>query len=178
MRCHALLTEAGYAAMDLATYRRVRGPEDFPPGTGIANVLFAPEETAAGNPYFRDAPPVTVAEIPAGAFVRAEDGSIGLNDPVDLPPGRYIVSAHFTASGKDNEIFSGVEADGETIFRYHTYTALMAENYTEWVVQIDRPSRVAPYLRFLRGSDPTLRWTGATIRRLPAFDGWAAPVIE
>ena len=75
-------------------------------------------------------------------------------------------------------MFAGVEADGEVIFRYHTYTSFMAESYADWVIQLDRPARVAPYLRFLEGTDPTLRWNGARVARLPAFDGWAAPVME
>ena len=77
-----------------------------------------------------------------------------------------------------NSVFAGVEADGEVIFRYHTFTRFMAESYSDWVIQLDRPSRVAPFVRFLQGADPTLRWNGASFRRLPGFDSWAAPVLE
>src|SRR5215831_13226179 len=52
MRCHALLAEAGYSAVDLATYVPITCAQDFPPDIGVANVLFAPRETTAGNPYF------------------------------------------------------------------------------------------------------------------------------
>jgi FkbM family methyltransferase len=177
MRCHALLTEAGYLAVDLATYLPIAEAHDFRPGTGVANVLFAPRERAAGNPYFSGAPPEKVASLPVGDFIAA-GGDISLRQPLPLPPGRYIVRAEFTAEGTDNEVFAGVEADGAVIFRYHTFTRFMAGSYRDWPIQLDRPAQIAPYLRFLRGADSSLQWHGATIERVPAFDGWAPPIIE
>jgi len=178
LRCHALLTESSYAAIDLATYRRVHGAADFAPGTSVANVLFVSEESMTASPYFGEAPPVDVTALTAGDFARAPNGDIRLRTPLELPPGRYIVKAEFTAEGRNNEVFAGLEADGETVFRYHTSTAFMAESYTDWVIQLDRSARITPFLRFLTGADPTLRWTGARVRRLPAFDGWLPPVID
>ena len=64
------------------------------------------------------------------------------------------------------------------IFRYHTFTHFLADSYADWVIQLDRPARVAPFVRFLEGADPTMRWNGATVLRLPGFDEWAAPVVE
>jgi hypothetical protein len=177
MRCHALLAEAGYVAVDLATYVPIASAQDFRPGIGVANVLFAPRETAAGSPYFSGTPPEPVATLPTGDFAVA-NGEISLRTPFMLPSGRYIVRAEFTAEGIDNEVFAGVEADGAVIFRYHTHTRFMAQSYREWVIQLDRPSRISPYLRFVRGSDGSLQWNGATIERLPAFSGRLAPAIE
>jgi len=178
MRCHALLTEAGYAAMDLATYRQIRSAADFPPGTEVANVLFVPEEAVAGSPYFGSRAPEHEVTIPADRFQIAANGDISVRDPVMLRPGRYIVGAAFTAAGTDNEVFAGVEADGQVIFRYHTHTKFMAQSYTQWVIQLDHAARIGPYLRFLRGNDPTLVWKGVDVHRIPAFDGWESPVIE
>lgn len=178
MRCHALLTAADYLAVDLSTYRPIRVAADFGRGAGVANVLFVPRERASGSPYFSEAVPEEVAMLPAGRFIRAANGDIRLPAPLDLPAGRYLVNADFTAEGTDNSVFAGVEADGEVIFRYHTFTRFMAESYSDWVIQLDRPSRVAPFVRFLQGADPTLRWNGASFRRLPGFDSWAAPVLE
>jgi FkbM family methyltransferase len=177
MRCHALLTEAGYLAVDLATYLPVASAADFRPGIGVANVLFAPRETTAGNPYFSAAAPEPVAALPAGDFA-VKNGDISLRVPFMLPAGRYIVRAEFTAGGTDNEVFAGVEADGAVIFRYHTFTRFMAQSYRDWVIQLDRPARVSPYLRFVRGSDGSLQWNGVTIERLPAFSACVPPVIE
>ncbi len=176
MRCHALLTEAGYAAMDLATYRRLESAADFPPGTGIANVLFLPRGRAEASPYF-DTRQERVAWLPPERFARDEAGSITLTEPLNLTPGRYILRADFSADGTENEVFAGVEADGEVIFRYHTYTRMMASSYRDWVVQLDRACGVAPYLRFLKGTDASLDWRGVEVLRLPAFDGMRAPVL-
>jgi FkbM family methyltransferase len=177
MRCHALLTQAGYSAVDLGTYAPITSAQDFRPGTGVANVLFAPRETTAGNPYFSGAAPEPIASLAAGDFA-VGNGDIGLRTPFPLAPGRYIVRAEFTAGGTDNEVFAGVEADGAVIFRYHTFTRFIAQSYRDWVIQLDRPARINPYLRFVRGSDRSLQWNGVTIERLPAFSGWIAPAID
>lgn len=178
MRCHQLLVEAGYVAMDLHSYRRIETAADFGAGATVVNVLFVPQEKVGDSPYFSAAAPEVVAELPASRFSRAGNGDISMPEPLDLPIGRYLVEAHFTADGKDNSVFCGIEADGEVVFRYHTYTAFMAESYRDWVVQLERPSKLGLYLRFQHGSDSSLRWNGATVKRLPAFDGWAAPVME
>jgi FkbM family methyltransferase len=177
MRCHELLEEAGYSAVDLASYSPIASAQDFRPGVGVANVLFAPREATAGDPYFSGAGPEPVAFLPRGDFAVA-NGDICLRTPFMLTPGRYIVRAEFTAAGTDNEVYAGVEADGAVIFRYHTFTSFMAQSYRDWVIQLDRPARVSPYLRFVRGADPSLQWNGVTIERLPAFAGRGGPVVE
>jgi hypothetical protein len=116
--------------------------------------------------------------IPAEQFTRSEDGGVSLSNPIPLAPGRYIVRADFSADNDKNEIFAGVEGNGEVIFRYHTNTRFMAGSYRDWVIQLDRPTQIAPYLRFLKGTDPSLIWRGTQIVHLPAFDGYPAPVIS
>ena len=176
MRCHALLTAAGYLAVDLGTYRRISVGADFANPTGVNNVLFVPEEKVSASPYF-DARQEVVASLPAAAFERDAAGGARLREALALPPGRYLVRADFTAAGTDNEVFAGIEADGETVFRYHTFTAFMAECYRDWVVQLDRPASITPFLRFLRGSDSSLDWRGAQVLRLPGFDGLQPPLL-
>ncbi len=178
MRCHALLTEAGYRAVDLSSYRRIDTTADFAPGAGVVNVLFVPTEALSSNPYFADKPPIRIADLPADRFHQATNGDISLPEPIDLPPGRYLVHADFTAEGTANEVYAGLEFNGEVVFRYHTFTKFMANSYADWVVQLDQPGKLAPYMRFLAGSDASLRWKGASVHRLPGFDGWSAPVLE
>jgi FkbM family methyltransferase len=178
MRCHELLTAAGYLAVDLASYRRVRTKADFSASIGVANVLFGAREMVLANPYFDDALPATVATLGADRFTIAPNGDVSMSQPLQLPPGRYIVRANFLADGTENEIFAGVEADGEAILRYHTYTRFMAESYADWPVQLDHPAHISPYLRFLRGTDPGLRWKGVEVLRVSAFDKWSPPIIE
>jgi FkbM family methyltransferase len=176
MRCHGLLTDAGYEAVDLSTYRRIRSGADFVNPTGVANVLFVPREAVEASAYF-DPRQEVVAKLDASRFRRSPDGGVTMPDPLDLSAGRYILFADFTSRNADTEIFAGVEADGEVIFRYHTNAAFLSETYREWVIHLDRPARVAPYLRFLRGADPALEWRGVEVRRLPAFDGVAPPIL-
>ncbi len=68
--------------------------------------------------------------------------------------------------------------DGEVVFRYHTFTAFMADSYRDWVVHLDWPGKIGPYLRFVVGHDDTLKWDGVDIFRLPGFDGFARGIIE
>jgi FkbM family methyltransferase len=178
MRCHALLSAEGYDAVDLASYVRVVSNADFQPGVEIANVLFVPHEAVDANPYFDQAAPIIAADLPSEMFQTARNGDITLVQPVHLSPGRYIVRTDFVADGTDNQIYAGVEADGEVVFRYHTFTKFMAQSYTDWVIHLERNARISPYLRFIKGRDPSLRWKGAKIIRLPAFDAWKPPIIE
>jgi FkbM family methyltransferase len=178
MRCHALLTAAGYLAVDLASYRRIRTKADFGASVSVANVLFGAQEVASENPYFDEALPEIVATLGADRFTIAPNGDVSMSEPLELPAGRYVVRACFIAKGTENEIFAGVEADGEPILRYHTYTRFMAESYADWPVQLDRSARINLYLRFLRGTDPGLRWNGAQVLRVPAFDKRSPPLIE
>ena len=177
MQCHALLTEAGYRAADLGSYREIRTKADFPDVTGVANVLFVPTEKAEDSPYFAGDGEL-FATIEASRYTRGPDGGVSLPDPIELPAGRYIVFADFASDAADNEVFAGIEADGEVIFRYHTNARFMAECYRRWVIQLDSPARIAPYLRFIGGSDPALIWRDTRITRLPAFDRLPAPVIS
>jgi FkbM family methyltransferase len=178
MRCHALLTDAGYLAIDLASYDRISTKQDFRPGTSVANVLFVPQDAAAQNPYCDCSDRDTIATLPAGRFAIAANGDVSLPESLELPPGRYIIRADFTAEGADNEVLAGVETDDDVIFRYHTHTRFMAESYTDWPIQLDHRTRIKPYLRFVRGGDPSLKWNGATVLHLPAFDRYDPPVIE
>jgi len=178
MRCHALLTAEGYDAVDLASYVLIRSNADFQPGTGVANVLFVPHESVSSSPYFDHATPIIEAALSPDMFRTARNGDITLAEPVRLLPGRYIIRVDFVAEGTENEIFAGVEVDDEVTFRYHTYTKFLAESYTDWVIHIERSALIRPYLRFQKGQDPTLRWHGAKIIRLPGFDSWEPPVVE
>jgi FkbM family methyltransferase len=178
MKCHSLLTKSGYRAVDLATYKQIRNESDFDRKSGVANVLFVPQETSGDSPYFSDAPAVEVTVLTAEMFERSANGDVNLKAPLELSNGRYLFRARFTAQGRDNEIFAGIEVDGEVVFRYHANTAFMADSYRDWVIHLERPGKVAPYLRFVAGGDDTFRWHGVEVFRLPAFDGFARGIVE
>ena len=143
----------------------------------MANVLFVHADQVAQNPYFSDVPHEFVVRLDESAFERKADGSITLAAPLDLMPGRYLVHADFTGTTTDNEVFTGVNADGETIFRYHTNTEFMSGSYRHWPIALHRPSRIQPFLTFIRGSDANLAWRGVDVWRLPAFDGLSQPIL-
>ena len=177
MRCHQLLTSAGYVAVDLANYKAIRSAEDFGKSVSVANVLFVHSSKAKTDPYVNAGEPVEVCSLPAEAFDRSRNGSYRLKELVELPAGRYLCVADFTAEGRQNEVFAGIDTDRERIFRYHTYTAFMAESYRHWMFSIGSATRVTPYLQFVSGADPSLLWRGATIYRYPSFDTLRPPVV-
>jgi FkbM family methyltransferase len=176
MRCHAFLSERGYAAIDLANYRRIRSTADFAGNVSVANILFV-HASALDDPYLDQTPPQTIARIPASAF-RSSDGGFELAAPLTLPAGRYLCRADFSAAGTDNEIFAGIDVDGDVAVRYHTYTRFMADSYRDWVFALRRDSKVAPYLRFLKGHDASLDWRGVELVRFPQFDRLARAVVD
>lgn len=177
MRCHAFLTERGYAAVDLANYQRVRSPADFGSGVSVANILFV-HASATDDPYLDDKPPEPVASVPPPSFRRSAEGSYEIVTPVSLPAGRYLCRADFSAAGTDNEIFAGIDIDGAVALRYHTYTRFMADSYRDWVFALQKNSKVAPYLRFVKGQDETLDWRGVEILRFPQFARLPRPIVD
>ncbi|WP_420407924.1 FkbM family methyltransferase [Hoeflea sp.] len=177
MRCHELLTEAGYVAIDLGNYRHIKSAADFDEGVGITNILFIHKDKAAADPYVNASAPVEVMHLSPEAFTRQPNGSLSLTEHVELPRGRYLCKAHFTAAGTDNEIFAGIDSNRGRLFRYHTYTQLMAANYTDWVFSLRSTSKVTPYIQFLNGKDDTFDWKGATLYRFESFDSITPPVL-
>jgi FkbM family methyltransferase len=175
MRCHDLLDAQGYAGVDLATYRRIRSPADFEQGVSVVNILYV-HASATDDPYLDETPPATAVQVPSSAF--RQDGGIEIKDPVTLPAGRYICRADFSAFGRDNEVYAGLEIDGEVVLRYHTYTNFMADSYRDWVFTLRKTSQVAPYLRFLKGSDESLDWRGVKILRFAQFDRIPPQIVD
>jgi FkbM family methyltransferase len=179
MRCHAFLSERGYCAVDLATYREVRTAEDFAPRAVVANLLFIHSSRRADTPY---QPPFTfeaILNLPADAFVADASQSLSLREPVTLGPGRFIVDTDFTSSTDTNDVMAGVEADGREIFRYHTHSYFLSTSYRQWVIHLDRPQNINLFFRFLRATrDPTLDWRGARISRVVEFDRVPTPLVD
>jgi hypothetical protein len=78
----------------------------------------------------------------------------------------------------DDIAFAGDFVDGEVVFRYHTFTAFMADSYRDWVIHLDWPGEIGPYLGSIVGSDDTLQWDGVDVFPLPDFDGFSRGIIE
>jgi FkbM family methyltransferase len=177
MRCHELLLKAGYVAVDLANYRRIKTVADFDPGVSIANILYIHKDQAAKDHYVNAGAPTEVMRLTPDMFTISPNGNVALTQHVTLPAGRYSCITDFTAEGRDNEIFAGIDTDRGRVQRYHTYTRLMAETYRDWAFDLRVPSQITPYIQFVRGSDPTFSWKGAVIYRYAGFDGMKPPVV-
>ena len=141
----------------------------------MANILYV-HAAAADDPYLDETSPSIAAQVPSSGF--RHDGGIEIEKPLTLPAGRYLCRADFSASGRDNEIFAGLEIDGEVVLRYHTYTSFMADSYRDWVFALRKPSEVAPYLRFIKGTDESLAWRGVTILRFAQFDRIPPQIVD
>ena len=179
MRCHDLICSVGYIAVDLLTYRTIRSESDFSPGTAVANILFIHESRIDQTPY---APPLqreAVMTIPGRAFKVAADGSRELAEQIRLGPGRFLIELDFSADGTDNEVMTGVEADGRPIFRYHTNTYFISTSYRQWVIALHSEHALNIYFRFLNGTrDGTLDFRSVEISRVTNFDDVPPPLVE
>jgi len=170
MRCCDMLRTLGYVGIDLATYQEVNSAADFPPGVDLANVLFIHRQSLDQTLYRLPIARREVRRLAKSDFRIADDGSVDLQRPIELDPGRYLVRTEFSAQGSDNEAMAGVEADGATIFRYHTNTRFLSTAYRDWVIELPRRQSINLFLHFLGGTrDATLDFSGAIVCRLDAL---------
>jgi FkbM family methyltransferase len=169
-RCLDMLKGFDYAGIDLATYQEVACLSDFPSGVDLANVLFIPRSTLDQTPYRLPISRREVNTLEKSDFEVAPDRSVRLRQPIELDRGRYLIRTQFTAQGADNEAMAGVEADGETIFRYHTNTRFLSTAYRDWVIDLPRRQSVNLFLQFLNGTtDLTLDFSDAAVHQIDSF---------
>jgi hypothetical protein len=64
-----------------------------------------PGSERSDDPYLSEKPAVLVADTDKDQFVQASNGDIQPKAPLELPAGRYVCFADFSAEGTDNEIF-------------------------------------------------------------------------
>jgi FkbM family methyltransferase len=176
-RCLDLVAKAGYRCFDLNNYREVRSPADYPPGSGIRNLLALHESRLLATPYRVPFRVEDVVTIDRHAFTESE-GSLSLLAPLSLGRGRYLADVDFAAQGADNEMWCGVELDGRMAFRYHAYTRLLASSYRDWVFDVDSDRSVSLFFRFLNGTaDSSFLLRKVTITRLLDFTPMARSAI-
>lgn len=176
MRCHALLADLGYRAVDLSTYRQIVSKDDFDKGASVVNVLFVRDIGDHAKPYF-DPKPELVATLSPTQFRRDAAGGVELSDPIQLPAGRYICTADFSANSTDNEVYAGVWEGDVSLIRYHTNASFMAETYNRWIFELPRAGAVRPAIKFLKG-EAQIDWRTVTIERLAGFDGIRRPIVR
>jgi FkbM family methyltransferase len=168
-RCLDFLKCSGYQALDLNAYRLIDSAADYPSNVGIRNVLFV-HPTRSGDLAYQLPPRVDeVAELRANDFLKTGN-TFASSAPMRLGVGRYLMEVFFAASGTTNELMCGVRLDGQTAFRYHGYSKLIADSYRDWVVDVTRDAEIQLYFDFINGTfDDSFVLSGARIQRLAGF---------
>lgn len=99
------------------------------------------------------------------------DGSLRQKSPLPLERGRYVLDMAFAAQGTDNEMMCGIRQGGKDVFRYHAYSHLLAKDYRDWVLHLDKAGDIEIYFEFKNGSrDPTFAFENAHIKKVQEFD--------
>jgi len=159
MRCHAMLSELGYQAIDLATYKEIRSPDGFSKGAGVANILFHHGEAVA-QAYRAPIERTLIANLKPGEL-----------ENITLSSGRYVFEVDMSADGTDNDMMCGIADGDKVIFRYNTYTQFLASSYREWPVHLARETTLRLFFDFINGTkDHTFKVAGAKLWRLNGFD--------
>lgn len=170
-RCLDLLRENGYIAIDLNSYCQIKTPEDYPPGVGLRNNLYIHQDRIKETPY---QPPFNLQKIwqlTADDFHQPNPEKTELKQPLTLEKGRYLIDVNLIAEGKENDMMCEVISDNKVIFRYHAYSNLLANSYSDWVINLDKNSDINICCRFLnQTNDPSFSVKGATIARITNFD--------
>ena len=158
-RCFSLLQSLGYRTIDCNNYSEIKTEDAFSNAKAmLMNLLYVHEDKWDDLQYAK-VQKVLVTDL------SPEDFSVnhlkGLTSrKMELQAGRYLFDLDFIANGTDNNIFCGVRLDGEVVFRYHAYTALLADSYTEWMVDIPLSGNVELFFDFNDGTeDNTLRFS-------------------
>jgi FkbM family methyltransferase len=176
--CLNLLTEQGYVAIDLNSYREIKTPQDYPLGVELRNNLYIHQEKLSKTPY---QPPFHLVEyitLNSEDFYQKSHNLIELQKPLNLQQGRYLIDVDFVAQGRDNEMICGVKLKEKVIFRYHSYSNFLASSYRDWVIHLVRNSEVNLYFEFLNDTfDPTFSVQGAKLYRVKEFDNLPPPLF-
>lgn len=170
-RCLDLLKEKRYVAIDLNTYRQVLSPADYPPGVGIRNNLYIHHDRLHEVPYQPPFDFIEVTRLTQENFKVSQNGSLDLKSPLVLTKGRYSIDCDFSANGTNNEMMCGVKIGETVIFRYHGYTTLLANSYSDWVIDLNETASINLYFDFLNNTyDPTFSIKKVKISRIAQFD--------
>jgi len=166
-RCLNFLSDKGYIAIDLNTYRIVRSAADYPSGVRLRNTLFVHQARTHEIPYGN--PPATDA---LSEFIRKDfrNTARGLvSRSVTLPAGRYLVDMKFEGSGTA-QLICGVRSGDTPLSRYHGASRLLANSYRDWVFDLQHQADVEIFFMFPGDvHDDSLRVGGGDLRRLIGF---------
>jgi FkbM family methyltransferase len=179
-RCFLFLKEKGYTMLDLATYEMIADKAAYEKRGALFNMLAVHAERLQLLPYKLPLSKCFVTEIQGSSFEISDHGGF-ISNTIELPAGRFVVYAEFSAAGINNSMTCGVRAENREIFRYHAFSKLLAEHYREWVFELPQPGKVNVFFEFQDGtSDPSLWITKLQFHQLVGIDSsqWAQMTLD
>jgi FkbM family methyltransferase len=180
IRCFEFLKEFSYLFLDLSSYQEIKTTRDFKAGKNLMNVL-AVHKTRIGNlPYLWPPEIENICEIGQVEVIKKEKHLLILEKKA-LPQGRYLFDCQFQAAGTKNNMVCLVECNGRTIFRYNAYSKLLAETYTDWVVDVPFAGDLSIRFEFLDGtSDDSFVFHRIKVKKIKGLlvQQWPSIVLE
>jgi len=172
--CLEFLFSKGYVAIDLKNYRRIRSPSDIEPGTIVTDLLYSLPDKLLGTPYGLDLSAIEEARLSGSDFSWTSENNYR-SSSLNLGPGRYIATLHFTAMENANTM-CGVWPDGEhaPLMRVHASSSGLV-GFARDIVFDTVGGSVHFYFHFLEEKDPTLSIESVTLYRVSGFDAFHAP---
>jgi FkbM family methyltransferase len=172
VRCLEFLLARDYLALDSSTYEQIKSIADFQAGDPLQNIIFIHKSRLDDAPY---RPPISRRRIqtltPEDFRPNAASGMTSVM--FDFQAGRYLLDLNFTARGRDNHLFAGVRLNGKDLFRYNAYSALLAQSYAKWLLDVPAPGQLSIYFEFVDGTrDDSLILAGGEIF---SFEGLLSP---
>jgi FkbM family methyltransferase len=180
IQCYETLANLGYRFLDLSTYREIKNSQDFSRGKILMNILAIHKTKMADLPY--PWPPTFESLLEIGETEIVEKGKSGLRlGKKSFPAGRYLIDCRFEAYGKDNNMVCQVDCGGKTIFRYNAYSKLLADTYTDWVIEVPFAGDLEIQFKFLDGtSDDSFVFRHIKVNRVKDYSmrTWPSFVLE
>jgi len=179
-RCFEALEKLGYLFLDLSSYQKITSAQDFHRGKSLMNVLAIHKSKITDLPY--PWPPALEGLWKIGDAEIVEKGKnvlrLGKNS---FPAGRYLFDCRFEAQGTNNNMVCQVECGGKAIFRYNAYSKLLAETYTDWVIEVPFAGDLEIQFKFLDGtSDDSFIFHHIQVNRVKNYTmrTWPSFVLE
>ena len=179
-RCFCFLKKNGYSFLDLATYESIPDEDAYGEKAALFNMLAIHKERLHQLPYKVPLSKCFVTEIQGDSFELSDHGKF-ISNTIELPAGRFVVYAEFSAAGTNNSMMCGVRAENLEFFRYHAFSKLLAEHYREWVFELPKPGKVNVFFEFQNGtSDPSFLITKLQFHQLVGIDSsqWAQMTLD
>ena len=167
--CMEFLFSKGYSAIDLQNYRRIKSPADILSDTIVTDVLYATPERLLGTPYAGELELGEEFVLTSEDFQWTDEMHLR-SKSVDLPPGRYVGTLEFSATGESNTML-GIRHDTyiDAIMRVHASSSALV-GFARNIVFDTGGGNVHVFFDFLDSADSSLKIEAVSIRRVNSFN--------